>query len=78
MTAADRYEMDFRLGSYWETEDPITEILAKIKGERRKRRFKKIIAEGDVDAFRDWMMAEKLSDEDYHATMRVLNRLLRG
>jgi hypothetical protein len=51
----------FRPTSYWDTPDT---ILANIKGEQRRLRLKRSLDEGNADELQEWMLKDRLTDEE--------------
>jgi hypothetical protein len=67
--------MMFRPASYWDTPDT---IFANIKGEQRRLMLKRLLDEGNVEELQEWMLKDKLTEEERIVIGRIHPILMGG
>lgn len=66
----ESYDLDFRPSSYFNFEDPISELLTNIKGETRRKWLKNTIQEG-ILTVPDFLLREGLKDGERNLLGRI-------
>jgi hypothetical protein len=68
-------DMTFRPASYWDTPDT---IFANIKGEQRRRMLRRVLDEGDGEKLQEWMLKDKLTEDERKLIGRMHPLLMGG